>query len=581
MLIVDINSIKIQSGSIGSKKHWSYQVNIHKTNFEVCGPINENNKENYSNSNIDKMSTNTVETSDGIVIDDVDENEENMANVNHIQESINMDVSDSDPINHELNNLNETINQNITNESISNQKLENNSSTDCLLGSCEKGKIDVESIVSVNMENSNQQTDNNKFPTQQLSNTDKIDSSIDKSTNNIELPKSNTNSSQENNIASKNITNSTLMKMDNSLQIDQLSLNKNKTTSLNEDNMATKTNKINSHPQNISIVSQNTQELSNTEQNDNQNKILTNNMNELNETQEISKEDLVQANTVPINQQSNTNYTLEETNVTKEIISDVLDENDLQNSTNTLVINEIQKQSNVNDNSDINETNDHIDPGSHNIPDNNLSKSTILNTDSVNGNITDPSSLKEIMNETDIGNVDVTKGLNQKPIDECTTGSECLNSMDEIPKNDYESTQYTSDNKGLAYTTIQKPMEHNNDKPNKLEYKNFIMSSFHHPDACSGVNCLNFNKNVEKKIRSSPPSNILTKQMNPDTILHSTNTDFEKDNQNTIKQLSEESTMESSLLDHFQNWISSPTLNSVDFLLNIFKEYSSAYHYCK
>lgn len=637
MSIIDKNSIKIQPGSIHSKKYWKYQVNVHKTNFEICNTIIQNNKENYIASNIAQMNTNTVETSDGIVTDDmeIDESEENEAyiNDNSYQKSENMDhhVSDSDSINYEPNNLNGKINQNNTHEPISIQKLENDSLSDCSLGSCEKNEIDVEeefkeNTAPVNMESSYKQTDDNvPFSTQKLPNKDKTDNSIHKSINNIELEKINTTSSQENNITSKiNLTNSSLQEIDNVSQTDQplsnidntnssidqsinnINSQNIKTTSSHEDNITTENNATNFHPQNSDIVTQTTQELPNVGLTDIPIQKLSNNidddnnkMNELNEVQQgISNNDLIQDNIVATNQQSNTNNelsSLEKSNLTKENKTSILDEDNLQNYMNTSVINEISEQSNVNDNSEDKVTilsNDHEDSRSHNILEEKLPnlKSTISNINSVNSNVTDSSSLKEIKNETevvastdfqktDVGKVDVIEGLNQRSIDQCTTESGCLNSMESIPKYDYDSVQYKSDNKGLSYT-LHKPLEHNNDKPNRLEPKSFI-SSFSHPDACSGVNCLNFNKNIEKKIKSSQPLIVMSKPMNTDTTSHSTNIDFEKDNQNEIKQISEESNIELSLLDHFHNWISFPTLNSIDFLWTIFNEYSSAYYYCK
>lgn len=202
-------------------------------------------------------------------------------------------------------------------------------------------------------------------------------------------------------------------------------------------------------------------------------------------------------------------------------------------------------------------------------------------------NTTYPLTLQQLSNETDIissSNDETTTGeevnTTEKSTQQCTSENGCMHSVDIDQKYSNENIpkQYISDNKDISYESVQKHMERNSDeKPKKFEPKNFV-ESFGHPDTCSGVGCLKFKRNLEKTIKSQPQaSNSVSKQEVPDVSLHLINTDFQTEVKNKIQETTEQLDEGIDFLDHFQNWISSPTLNTIYLLSNIFGEYSNEF----
>jgi len=236
-------------------------------------------------------------------------------------------------------------------------------------------------------------------------------------------------------------------------------------------------------------------------------------------------------------------------------------------------------------------SNDYKEPESHNIHKDNLPniESNISNNDSTDGNITNSSSLQELINATEIvppndyhttvvNELDVTEILNKKSIDQCTS-AECMQSIDNTPEYSYESNehQYNIENKELLSENIHKTMElNNNEKLKEFVPKSFV-ASFGHPETCSGVSCLNFKRNLDKSVKS-PPLNPLPKHL--DEISHSNNIGYEKEKEkeNIINEINEQSEVELSFLDYLQNWLSSPTMISIDFVKNIFGDNTSEYN---
>lgn len=200
-------------------------------------------------------------------------------------------------------------------------------------------------------------------------------------------------------------------------------------------------------------------------------------------------------------------------------------------------------------------------------------------------NTTYPLTLQQLSNETDIissPNDQTTTGeevnTTEKSTQECTSENECLHSVDIDQKYSNENIpqQYISENKDISYKSFPKHMEHNSDeKPKKFEPKNFV-ESFGHPDTCIGVGCLKFKRNLEKTIKSQPQvSNTVSKQEVPDVSSHLIKTDFQTEIKNKIQETTEQLDEGLGFLDHFQNWISSPILNTIYLLNNIFGEYSN------
>lgn len=149
--------------------------------------------------------------------------------------------------------------------------------------------------------------------------------------------------------------------------------------------------------------------------------------------------------------------------------------------------------------------------------------------------------------------------------------------LDSTPKYDHENINYpyTSKNKVLPTENVQETLDFNNkEKSNEVEPKSLV-SSFGHPDACSGISCLNFKRNVDKSIKFPHP---VPKQVDQDLTSHSINTVLEEENKNIINEITDQSDEELNFLDQFQNWLSSPTLNSLSFLSHIFGKDSSEHN---
>lgn len=239
-------------------------------------------------------------------------------------------------------------------------------------------------------------------------------------------------------------------------------------------------------------------------------------------------------------------------------------------------------------------SNDHKEPKSQSIQKDNLPnvESNISNNDPADANSTNSSPLQELINATEIvtsndnhtkvvNELDVTEVLDEKSIDQCTS-AECLQSIENTPNHDYEviQHQYNTENKELPYENIHKTMEHKNNEQLKEFVPKSFVASFGHPDTCSGVNCLNFKRNVENIVKSPQPLNPVPKNLHPDEISHSVNIDFKKEivKENIINEITEQSVEEFSLLDHFHNWLSSPTMFTIDFVWNIFSDNYSEYN---
>jgi len=228
--------------------------------------------------------------------------------------------------------------------------------------------------------------------------------------------------------------------------------------------------------------------------------------------------------------------------------------------------------------------NDHKEPKSQNVP-----KDNLLNVESNNdsADTTNSSPRQELHNATKIvpsndypttvvNELDVTEVLNKKSIDQCTSAG-CLQS----PNHDYEIVQhqYNTENKELPNENIHKIMKYNNNEQLKEFVPKSFVASFGHPETCSGVNCLNFKRNVEKIVKSPQPLNPVPKHLHPDDISHSANIDEkEKEKEIIINEIKEQSIIELSLFDQFQNWLSSPMMITIDFIRNIFGDNSSEYN---
>lgn len=217
-------------------------------------------------------------------------------------------------------------------------------------------------------------------------------------------------------------------------------------------------------------------------------------------------------------------------------------------------------------------------------------ESNISNNDSSDVNITNLSLPQEIINATEIipsndyhttvvNELVVTEVLNKKSIDQCTSPG-CSQSIDSTPNYDYETLQhqYKPEIKELPIENIHKTMEYNNNEQLKEFVPKSFVASFGHPDTCSGVNCLNFKRNVEKIVKAPQPVNPVLKHQHPNDISHSANIDYEKEKENIINEITEQSEVELSFLDKLQNWLSSPTMNTFDIVWNIFGYKSSEYN---
>lgn len=210
-------------------------------------------------------------------------------------------------------------------------------------------------------------------------------------------------------------------------------------------------------------------------------------------------------------------------------------------------------------------------------------ESTTPNNNSVDNNSSSYSSpLQELTNDTSVVSspdsqnpAGTEQNMIEKSIEPCISGSENCVPKDNDPNSDERIQQkYIPENKELPYyNNAHKYTKNDNDvKYKEFEPKSFV-SSFGHPDTCSGIGCLNFNRNIEKTIKSPQTLNSISKQENPDA--GSINTNFEKENKNVIHESSEKSDMTPSFLDSFLHWVSSPTLNTIDLLKNAIGEHSN------
>ncbi|KAE9542886.1 hypothetical protein AGLY_002797 [Aphis glycines] len=314
--------------------------------------------------------------------------------------------------------------------------------------------------------------------------------------------------------------------------------------------------------------------------------------------QEFKDSDSLPAITEVDNQQVNTNNYKQSSLLEKKIV-EINNENGISND-NTMFIgenlkNEVIKEPVISEKTiiDIPElSNDHIESKSHNIHKNNLPnvESVISINDSTDGNMANLSSSQELINATEIvpsndyhttvvNEQDVTETLNKESIDQCTSAG-CLQTIDSTEKYGYEGIQhqYKSENNELPSESIKKTMEFDNNEQLKEFVPKSFVASFGHPEACSGVSCLNFKRNLDKTVKSTQPLNPVPRTLNPDEISHSTNIDNGKEKENIINEVTEQSQVELSFLDQLQNWLSSPSLITIDFLWNIFDDNTSEYN---
>lgn len=270
----------------------------------------------------------------------------------------------------------------------------------------------------------------------------------------------------------------------------------------------------------------------------------------------------------------------------KEEKLEMKNESDIDNIllNNTSIINNIEKQSHISNN--INPSEGYL-PASPYPNLNNLSNGDSISSMSNNDPVVDNTTLSalsqnatENVSSPDYPTVDneveTTEVLSEKSINQCTSENECSNplDLDSTPKYDYENIQqqFKPENKVIPDQNVLESLEsNNNEKSNEFETKNLV-SSFGHPDSCSGVSCLKFKRNLDKSVKYPQP---VPKQVDQDLTSHSTNTEIEEENQKKINEITDQSDVELNFLDHFQNWLSSPTLNSLDFLWHIFEKDSS------
>lgn len=253
-------------------------------------------------------------------------------------------------------------------------------------------------------------------------------------------------------------------------------------------------------------------------------------------------------------------------------------------SNNTPIINNIEKQSHIGNN--INASGGYL-PASLNTSLNNLSYVEPIALMSNNGSVDDNENHSALLqNATEnvssteyptVNNVvETTEVLNTNSINQCSSENGCSNSLDldSTSKYGYENIQhqFKPENNILPRENVVESSEfNNNEKSNEFEAKSLV-SSFGHPDACSGISCLKFKRNIDKSVKYPPP---VPKQVDQDLTLDSTNTEIEEKNKKKISEITDQSDVELNFLDHFQNWLSSPTLNSFDFLWHIFRIDSS------
>lgn len=710
-------------------KHWKYKVFIDKNTYKVCELNNQNNEENYNSSNVAQTITNTDETIieinneisipeiDGLSKDEsekyvdiisIEESEENndesdledssfahdpsntdsIAADNLINDDFSVNngqTSNSDLINSEKSDLNEKINQNKVPKSTNLQKLENDSSASCTLDSCIKnsysiGKIVKESFVTNEpiVDSSHDQNIKHGSTSEQLSKTEKIDSSEKKITGHTTMLNSKTVDLQDGIIGAEELNTYNFYQHQNL----NLATNQQPPSILNKEKLINNNNN-NIVPQNPNTINNNGLDNLNKDnyyQQETENLQINKQLSSLGKTESSTKEpgsnDVNTVNlqdknngleelngshqeesvNLPVNQQP---PSIKETNVlTKDpsVVSLNSNSANLQDTkSNIELFNEVEQQDNLNSNSSsemmkldnqqdyhtqlassqevkTETNNENIGLPSNPIEDNlqgfnnksvideshdllNVSNDTKPNLSGVfdgqrefesqsthgnqdntestsNNNLFDnsttyPLTLQQLSNETDIisssddqSTIGEEVNTTEKSTQQCTSENGCLHSVDIDQKYNNENIpqQYISENKDISYESIPKNMEHNSDKKSKkFEPKHFV-ESFGHPDTCSGIGCLKFKRNLEKTFKSQPQaSNFVSKQEVPDVSSHLINTDFQTEIKNKIQETPEQLDEGLGFLDHFQNWISSPTLNTIYLLNNIFGEYSNEF----
>ncbi|XP_025198589.1 abnormal long morphology protein 1-like [Melanaphis sacchari] len=604
---------------------------------QILNSDSVNSEKNYKSNSINQQNTHTstneqqlendtsVECSSGSCVKEINENidtensksnippestdnsfQQTIDNVQTTQQSHHLDKTDNlikEPTNMPPTNINSKV------------KLQDNSIEETILNSSYQQKIENEkhiqepshldktdnsiksvniasqiSNIDINLQDNNDSTEmfyindsNQKSKpiqtTQQLpSEEEKIDVSIKESVNtnivlqdsSIEVSLKDINKSTNN----LNINSSYQPKSEEEQTVQQLSSIEEKTKIL-----------INESVNNIESQNSNTVEVNNdgTEQ--------------LNKSQhEYINNDSLSPITEAGNQQVNTDNYIQSPLLEKEII-EINDENRISND-NIMFTKENLRDEIINQ--PVSETlidipvlsNDYKEPESHYIQKDNLPnvESNVLNNDSTDSNITNSSTLQELINSpeivsptdyhtTIINEPDVTEISNKKSIDQCTS-AECLKSIDNTPEYDNEKIQhqYTHENKELPSENIHKSMELNNNEQLKEFVPKSFVASFGHPETCSGVSCLNFKRNVDKTLKSQQPLNPVPRILNPDEISHSTSIGYEKEKESIINKITEQSEVELNFLNHLQNWLSSPTMISIDFIWSIFGDNTSEYN---
>lgn len=173
---------------------------------------------------------------------------------------------------------------------------------------------------------------------------------------------------------------------------------------------------------------------------------------------------------------------------------------------------------------------------------------------------------------------------NNKPFNDKSTDLPPLQKVVAETENNVSSTDQKSTMNNNQYKPVSEasPYENapNNMMPNvQVKSKEFVpqsfVSSFGHPEACSGVTCLKFDRNIEKTIKSTQHLNPVPKKYESDKTLSSTNPDIE--NKITVNEITTEQSS-SNFFDIFQDWLSSPTMNSIDFLWSIFDEHTNKFN---
>lgn len=550
--------------------------------------------------------------------------------------SLNSDkVSNADLVNQEENGLNGKTNQNNNPRPTGPQKLENGSSAKCTLDSCAIEKEYKKSFATDLQDENNDPNNfspqkNVNFPTsQQLLNIKKTESLTNKPITKIDSQNSSIDHLQDNNNDTEKLNSNSFHQEKEKNLPTSYQQSSTKKTEISTEEQISNNNPKNSYPDNIQDNNKGSDELNmDKEKNVNLPKneqppsvettysknidpityrepfnsntaSLQDNDIGMDKFYETQLQDTVISDSLPktatvSNHQPQPLSLLEKDKVKLNTKIDSLPSNLIedisQNYYNTSTIDEFQKRPDLKNDSAINSFkafNDQTKPESQNISHENLLnvESTIPNNNSVDTNSTYPSPLQELANETGIvlsadsqNTASGEESITEKSIEPCMSESDSCYPKDNDPNYSYENIQQKSipENKDLPDDNTHENMKHvdNDVKSTEFEPKSFV-SSFGHPDTCSGIGCLNFNRNIEKTIKSSQTSNSISKQVDPDKS--SINTDFEK-NKNIIHELSEQSNIELSFLDSFQNWISSPTLNTIGLLKSALGKDSNEYN---